>query len=1318
MPNPLTLLTQSAPNSVLGSPFWQSIIYPSLAIAPNRTVKEAISLMKGIRIVCDAGKVTSQPAKLDIQVRSSCVSIVENGRPIGILTERDLFRLCAERQDLGNLAIRDVMSTNIVTLNAADFTDLAVAIDLLNRHQLRHLLVVDDGNCLVGLVTRESLQSHLTEALNAKVAQLEAEKVQLLAQHALDRAERIEERATQLQEREAQLQESQQFLQTVIETFPLAVFWKDRESRFLGCNYNFAQDANLNSPSEIVGKTDRDLSWGITESDAYRADDLQTIASGIPRLGIIETQTLSDGSSRWIETNKIPLSNVRGETIGVLGTYQDITLRKHTEAQLSRLSERLSLSLKSGSVGCWEWDIIRDLLIWDDRMYELYGGKSSQRDPEISEAYATWIETIHPDDRLTTEALLAQTLLGQAEFDTEFRVIHPDRSIHFIKAYGLVQRDDLDRPCSMIGINFDITAAKQDEVMRQQNEQMIRQQIERESVLREITQRIRKSLNLKTIFETSVREIRHFMATDRVAIFEFNADSNFDKGEFVAESVVLNFQPILGVKIDDPGFGERLAHFYQKGRINVLEDIHAVGLQDFEIEVLAKFQVQANLVVPLLNGTILWGLLCIHHCSADRSWQQSEINFVKQIAEQIGIGIQQATLYEKVQLELEIRWRAEESIALQLRQQQTLGALAQQIRNSLNVAEILATATEQVKELMMVDRASIFQVFPNGHLRAVEEVVSPEYPRAIDRNWDNEYLSNEEFEFYLDGNPNVVFDLKQDPRSTSIQEYVDHIGAKSKIVVPILLLFGNSATDREVETWDEPHLWGLLSVHACGTHRRWQDAEVKLVQQIADQLALAIHQASLFEKLQQELTERQQAETKLLESNQQLAVSNQELARATRLKDEFLASMSHELRTPLNAILGLSESLQDEVFGAINDRQQKSIVTIEKSGKHLLALINDILDLSKIEANKFNLELTDVSIQSLCQNSLLFIKELAHKRQIRLTTQLPESLKYLNIRVDDLRFRQVLINLLSNAVKFTPERGGITLDVRVDKKIREGVDGWMSEAVDGVMGGGGNNRTFEPDDLASRGQNSLAPSSWHIAFSIIDTGIGIAPENMDKLFQSFIQIDSSLSRQYAGTGLGLSLVKRIVEMHGGSVSVRSEVNRGSCFTVCLPFEPSTEMTISPSPLGYPSVTDPALQETLAVPSQTSILLVENDEGNIETMTTYLQSRGYLIEVAENGLQAISTLEGCTNDLNNRYPNVILMDIQMPGMDGFEATTRIRQLPQCATIPIIALTALAMPQDRQKCLDAGVDRYMTKPVRLSQLVATIESLLDRDNADSN
>ena len=1264
MLNSFSLLTLTEPPSALAPQLWQRLVYQSIIVPPDRTVRAAILLMKGVRIVRGASTDLSRSDKLDLQVRSSCVLIVENGQLLGILTERDIFKLSTERQDLDKLTIRDVMSTKIVTLRAADFTDISVAIDLLNRHHIRHLPVVDAGNCLVGLVTQESLQYHLTEALTAKVGQLEAEKVQLLED--------------------------------------------------------------------------------------------QTI----------KTETCSDGSSPWIETSKIPLQNLQGETSGGLGTDQDIT-------------------------------------------------------------------------------------------------------------------------------------------DRQQNEQMVRQQAERELVLREITQRIRKSLDLKTIFETSVLEIRQFMETDRVGIFKLNSDSKFEGGEFVAESVGTGFESILGVQIHNPDFSKRLERLSAQSEINVIHDIDLAELPDDELQFLTKFQVRANLVLPLLNGQRLWGCLCIDQCTTLRVWQASELNFVKQIAEQISIGIQQATLYEKVQLELEIRWRAEEAIALQLRQQQalgfiaqqirnslkveeilgtateqvkelmmvdrvtvfrvfpngtsrviqevvspeyprlvdmnwedenftkegfefymkgnprivadvmqdewssclnecmslaqvkskivapillpfgteethrwvnpngavqlwgllivhscgiqrqwqeaeaqllqqvadqlaigiqqaslfeqlqqelierqqakeeialqlrqqkTLGALAQQIRNSLNLAEILATATSQIKELMMVDRVSIYQVFPNGRLEAVEEVVSPEYPRARDRNWDNEYLSSEEFQFYLEGNPNVVFDLKQDPRSASLQAYIEHIGAKSKIVVPILLLFGNSHRDREIETWDEPHLWGLLSVHSCRTHRHWQDGEVKLVQQIADQLALAIHQASLFEKLQKELTEREQAETRLVESNQELALSNQELARATRLKDEFLASMSHELRTPLNVILGLSESFQDEVFGSINDRQQKSIITIEKSGKHLLALINDILDLSKMEANKFQLELIDVSIQSICQNSTLFIKELALKRQIRLNTQLPEQLKYLNIRVDDLRFRQVLINLLSNAVKFTPEGGSIILDVRVlNGEIGAEVDGWMDW---------NENIPFGVDDLTSVGQNSSPQISQQIAFSIIDTGIGIAPENMDKLFQSFVQIDSSLNRQYAGTGLGLSLVKRIVEMHGGIVSVQSEVGRGSCFTVSLPFDPSEEIAIVPSsPLSYQLPIAIDAEETIGVQPQTSILLVEDNEGNIETMTTYLESRGYRLIVAENGQQAISILEDCANGLVYAYlPDIILMDIQMPGMDGFEATRRIRQIPDYTNIPIIALTALAMPDDCQRCLDAGANQYMSKPVRLSQLVASIETLL--------
>jgi signal transduction histidine kinase/ActR/RegA family two-component response regulator len=767
-----------------------------------------------------------------------------------------------------------------------------------------------------------------------------------------------------------------------------------------------------------------------------------------------------------------------------------------------------------------------------------------------------------------------------------------------------------------------------------------------------------------------VREIRTFLETDRVCIFKFDPQWHSDVGEFVAESVADDFVTIMGVKIHDPNFDEQLARYYQQGRIAAVEDIYTAGLLDTQVLMLANFQVQANLVLPLFDGKTLWGLLCVHHCREPRAWQETEIDFLKHVGEQIGIAIQQATLYETVQSELQIRWQAEEAIAHQLRQQQALGAIAQQIRNSLKVEEILATATNKVQELMLVDRVTIFRVFPDRQLRAVEEVVIPTYPSLRGRNWADERIDKEEYDFYLAGNPNIVDDISQDVRSVSLQEYVDAIGVKSKIVAPILLPVGDADTQSGLEPNDRVRLWGLLSIHACGCQRHWQAAEAQLLQQIADQLAIAIQQASLFEQLQAELTDRQQAETQLRQTNHQLAISNQELARATRLKDEFLASMSHELRTPLNAILGMSEALQTPSFGSLNPQQQHSISTIERSGKHLLSLINDILDLSKIEANKFVLNLTDVSIPSLCQNSVLFIKELAHKRQICLTTQLPEYLKQINIRVDDLRIRQVLINLLSNAVKFTPEGGSVTLDVRV-----------LEEESGGL---------------------SAVTASRQIAFSIVDTGIGIAPEDISKLFQSFVQIDSRLNRQYAGTGLGLALVKRIVELHGGTVTVESQVDRGSCFRVCLPVELSAEIAVPPSV--SPSAGDLAPgSQAISTGLKASILVVEDNEANMETMTGYLQSRGYELLGAGTGQQAIEMAQ-------IHAPDVILMDIQMPDIDGFEAIGRLRQIPACAAIPIVALTALAMPADRQKCLDAGADRYVSKPVKLGQLVSTIEALL--------
>ncbi|MBE9174954.1 response regulator [Synechocystis salina LEGE 06155] len=398
------------------------------------------------------------------------------------------------------------------------------------------------------------------------------------------------------------------------------------------------------------------------------------------------------------------------------------------------------------------------------------------------------------------------------------------------------------------------------------------------------------------------------------------------------------------------------------------------------------------------------------------------------------------------------------------------------------------------------------------------------------------------------------------------------------------------------------------------------------------------------------------------EAQLQLQETNQELLRVTRLKDEFLANMSHELRTPLNAILGNTEILQEEIFGEINPKQSQSLDAIESSANHLLSLINDILDLAKIEAGQIELEMDSVFIPSLCEASLGFIKQQAQKKKIQIQTQIGDNLP--ELWGDERRLRQVLINLLNNAVKFTPEGGRVALTVE-----------WLP---------------------CPKGEDYS-----RIRFSIADTGIGIAPEDITKLFHPFVQIDSALNREYEGTGLGLVLVKQVVEMHGGEVSLTSKVGVGSTFVVDIPCKTPEHTTVinGQSPTGIP-LDDLASDSTATLPL---VLLVEDNLSNAEAVGDYLQIKGYRVTWATDGFQALDIAQ-------REQPQIILIDIQMGGMDGLTAIKRLRQIPALAQIPIIALTALSMDGDRERCLAAGANEYLSKPVKLKQLETVVDRLL--------
>ena len=411
----------------------------------------------------------------------------------------------------------------------------------------------------------------------------------------------------------------------------------------------------------------------------------------------------------------------------------------------------------------------------------------------------------------------------------------------------------------------------------------------------------------------------------------------------------------------------------------------------------------------------------------------------------------------------------------------------------------------------------------------------------------------------------------------------------------------------------------------------------------------------------QDISDRKQSEA-------QLQLANEELIRATRLKDEFLANMSHELRTPLNSILGMNEGLQDEVFGSISERQLKALQTIESSSTHLLALINDILDVAKIESGQVNLDLAVTNIESLCTSSLAFVKQQALTKRIQLISRIPKYLP--EIMIDERRIRQVLINLLNNAVKFTLEGGTITLEV---SKVQ-----------------------------LERSTTNLTALNY-LKIAVIDTGIGISAENIQKLFQPFIQIDSALNRQYTGTGLGLALVKKLVELHGGTVELTSELGVGSCFALSLPLnvgEPEIEET--KSDLSEQAQIGQSQTKKLISPL---ILLAEDNNANVRTFTSYLEAKGYRMLLAIDGQQAIAIAK-------SNPPDLILMDIQMPVMDGIEAIKQIRLNPDLVDIPIIALTALAMAGDREKCLAVGANEYLTKPVKLKSLEQMMQTLLEK------
>src|SRR5438067_6072499 len=386
--------------------------------------------------------------------------------------------------------------------------------------------------------------------------------------------------------------------------------------------------------------------------------------------------------------------------------------------------------------------------------------------------------------------------------------------------------------------------------------------------------------------------------------------------------------------------------------------------------------------------------------------------------------------------------------------------------------------------------------------------------------------------------------------------------------------------------------------------------------------------------------------------------------------------MSHELRTPLNAIIGFSEVLIEKMFGEVNEKQEEYLEDILSSGRHLLSLINDILDLSKVEAGRMELELGQFSLPAALENGLTMVKERASRHGITLSLQVEPAIGL--IEADERKVKQVVFNLLTNAVKFTPDGGRVELSA-------------TQAAPDG-----------------------------EVLISVKDTGIGIAAEDQERIFEEFRQATGGTARSQEGTGLGLALTRRFVELHGGRIWVESEVGQGSTFTFSLPAQTRSDdgrpqSDAMPPALAtsttsvQPVMSDPIASDVQGPTSDgPTVLLIEDDPHAIDLLTLYLDGAGFSVAVARDGDQGLQMAR-------RLHPAGIALDILLPGVDGWEFLTRAKADPAIADIPVIIVSML---DERGKGFALGAAGYLVKPVRRDDLLSTLQRVTHRASAPAS